>query len=78
MLQILYTGKEGKTTSGCPLAKWVIRRASLDEKLLVVVKHRPGHHCSTAWLVVVIVAWEGVVSGDADNLYSMLTHKLNK
>lgn len=72
----MYTGKEGKTTSGCPLAKWVIRRANLDEKLLVVVKHRPGHRCSTAWIVVVLVAWEGVTSKDADYIYSMLTHKL--
>uniref|UniRef100_A0A8D8PW25 Methylcytosine dioxygenase TET n=1 Tax=Cacopsylla melanoneura TaxID=428564 RepID=A0A8D8PW25_9HEMI len=78
MEKILYTGKEGKTTTGCPLAKWVIRRASLDEKLLLVVKHRQGHTCSTAWIVVVIVAWDGVPLNQSDGVYSILTNKLNK
>lgn len=75
---MVYTGKEGKTTQGCPLAKWVIRRATLDEKVLVIVKHRQGHKCPTAWIVVVLVAWEGVPAHDADHIYSMLTHKLNR
>lgn len=77
-VQLLYTGKEGKTTQGCPLAKWIIRRSSLDEKILVLVKHRPGHKCSTAWIVVVLVAWEGVPVDEADVIYNMLVHKLNK
>lgn len=78
IFQILYTGKEGKTVQGCPMAKWIIRRASLDEKVLVIVKHRTGHHCSTAWIVVVMVAWEGVPQSESDFLYDMLVHKLNK
>lgn len=78
LFQIVYTGKEGKTTAGCPLAKWIIRRGSLDEKILMIVKNRKGHTCSTAWIVVVVVAWEGVASQEADSIYSLLTTKLNK
>nr|CAD7393366.1 unnamed protein product [Timema cristinae] len=76
--KIVYTGKEGSTVQGCPLAKWIIRRESYDEKILCVVKHRKGHKCSTAWIVVVIVAWEGVSSNQADDVYNMLVYKLNR
>lgn len=76
--KVLYTGKEGKTTQGCPLAKWVIRRANLEEKLLLIVKHRKGHKCSSSWIVVVIVAWEGVPLHEADHVYTLLSTKLNR
>ncbi|XP_049840719.1 DNA N6-methyl adenine demethylase isoform X4 [Schistocerca gregaria] len=76
--KVVYTGKEGKTQQGCPLAKWIIRRSSVDEKILCIVKHRQGHKCSTAWIVVVMVAWEGVPAVEADRAYGLLTHKLNR
>ncbi|KAF5296821.1 hypothetical protein FQA39_LY12339 [Lamprigera yunnana] len=76
--KICYTGKEGKTPQGCPIAKWIIRRASFDEKYLIIVKQRFGHNCFAAIIVVCIVAWDGVVRGDADTIYDMLCNKLNK
>ncbi|KAF2882203.1 hypothetical protein ILUMI_23970 [Ignelater luminosus] len=76
--KILYTGKEGKTPQGCPIAKWILRRANYEEKYLIIVKQRPGHFCHSAVIVVCIVAWDGVLQGDADAIYGMLCEKLNK
>ncbi|KAI8429236.1 hypothetical protein MSG28_007757 [Choristoneura fumiferana] len=76
--KVCYTGKEGKSAQGCPMAKWVIRRTSYTEKVLVVVKCRAGHRCATAWIVVCLVAWEGIPQSEADLDYTLLAHKLNR
>lgn len=76
--KICYTGKEGKSAQGCPMAKWIIRRSNYTEKVLVVVKCRNGHKCATSWIVVCLVAWEGIPQSEADLDYTLLSHKLNR
>ncbi|CAD5123778.1 unnamed protein product [Dimorphilus gyrociliatus] len=74
--KIIYSGKEGKGTQGCPVSKWIIRRSSIEEKVLIIARPRVGHTCPQAVITVNIVVWEGVPSQQADELYDYLRQLL--
>lgn len=56
----------------------IIRRSGPEEKYLCVVRHRQGHYCETACIIIVIVAWEGVEKDTANDMYSYLVSNLTK
>jgi len=75
---VRYTGKEGKTSEDCPIAKWIIRRESPEEKFLVIVKQRFKHFCEYSWVAVSIIQWEGLSPQLADLAYDQLSFRTAK
>lgn len=72
IVTVKYSGVEGKTQQNCPVAKWIIRRSSYNEKILVVAKVRPGHCCDYVVTVGGILMYEAL--GElADRAYTSIT-----
>ena len=74
----IYCRREGKSSLGCPIAKYIIRRKRKEEKYLVVTKERTDHKCEYKWIVMGIVAWEGMQPEWADRAYDDMAGILGK
>ena len=74
---VVYTGKEAKSSDGCPVAKAIVRRSNDQEIVLALVRHRKRHHCSSAFIIVAIVVWDAIDRYFADKLYDTIVTKVN-
>ena len=75
---VRYTGKEGKTSEDCPIAKWVVRRTGPQEKYLVIAKQRYRHFCDYTWIAISIIQWDGLTPELADRAYNELSYRTAK
>lgn len=73
-----YCFKEGKSSLGCPIAKYILRRKNQQEKYCVIAKDRIGHVCAYKWIVISIIAWEGVYKELADATYDNMVDILGR
>jgi len=75
---VRFTGKEGKTSEDCPIAKWVVRRTGPQEKYLVIAKQRFRHFCDYTWIAISIIQWDGLTQELADRAYNELSFRTAK
>ena len=72
---VRYTGKEGKTSEDCSIAKRLLKRPRPHEKFLIVVKERYKHTCEFTFTVAAIISWEGIPRALADQAYQEIAFK---
>ena len=72
MVTVHFTGKEGKTSKDCSIAKWILQRPGLHEKYLVVVKELYKHLCDYTWVTAAIISWDGLPRYLADRAYDKI------
>ena len=73
MVSVCFTGKEGKTSEDCPIAKWILQRPGLHEKHLVVVKERYKHFFDYTWVIAAIISWDSLPRELADKAYDEIS-----
>ena len=64
-----HCSQEGKPLNGCPTEKSIIRRKIIQEKFLVITKNRTEHTCEFKWIIIAIIAWDGMDQSVADRAY---------
>lgn len=68
----MFTGKRlAESAEGCPLPKWIIRRADQHEQLLALVKDISQTEVS----IVAIVLWDAVNPIVGDEIYEKIVYK---
>lgn len=68
------SSSEGKATSKCDST-----RPKLSSSILIgIFVNFSTRRCKATFIVVCIVAWDGMPKMEADNAYRLLIHKLNK
>jgi len=54
----------------------ILRRSGPDEKVLCLIRQRPGHRCATAVIVVAVVLWDALDASLTDHCYRYLSDVL--
>ena len=69
-LQEAVFSKKKKSSYDCPIGNYnIMRRSSEEEKYFVLAKQRIGHVCEYKWIVIIVIAWDGISENLANDAY---------